>query len=191
MKKIILWITLILSQIHIAVSDEIITEIQENWNKIQSMSGEFHQNDGEGNISTGNFYFVKPYQSKFQYNNKAEIIITNENLMRIVDQEGYQIDSYVISNSILKHLLSSEIDILDQFDVIQLDRSEDNYEILLKVKNDNSDNQINLTFDSASLDLKKWQILDEFGNKTVLEFTKIKKNIFISQKLFVVKYKQN
>ena len=188
MKKIILWITLILSQIHIAVSDEIITEIQENWNKIQSMSGEFHQNDGEGNISTGNFYFVKPYQSKFQYNNKAEIIITNENLMRIVDQEGYQIDSYVISNSILKHLLSSEIDILDQFDVIQLDRSEDNYEILLKVKNDNSDNQINLTFDSASLDLKKWQILDEFGNKTVLEFTKIKKNIFISQKLFVVKY---
>ena len=60
MKKIILWITLILSQTHIAVSNEIITEIQENWNKIQSMSGEFHQNDGEGNISTGNFYFVKP-----------------------------------------------------------------------------------------------------------------------------------
>ena len=29
-----------------------------------------------------------------------------------------------------------------------------------------------------------------FQNKTVLEFTKTKKNIFISQNLFVVKYKQ-
>ena len=59
---------------------------------------------------------------------------------------------------------------------------------MLKVKDDESDNQIKFVFDRQSLDLKKWEILDEFGNKTVFKFTKIKKNIFISQNLFVVKY---
>ncbi len=59
---------------------------------------------------------------------------------------------------------------------------------LLKVKDDKSDNQIKFVFDQQSLDLKKWEIYDEFGNKTVFKFTKIKKNIFISQNLFVVKY---
>ena len=59
---------------------------------------------------------------------------------------------------------------------------------MLKVKDDESDNQITFAFDQQSLDLKKWEILDEFGNKTVFKFTKIKKNIFISQNLFVVKY---
>ena len=59
---------------------------------------------------------------------------------------------------------------------------------MLKVKDDKSDNQIKFVFDKQSLDLKKWEIYDEFGNKTVFKFTKIKKNIFISQNLFVVKY---
>ena len=57
----------------------------------------------------------------------------------------------------------------------------------LKLKN-KSDNQIKFVFDRDTLDLKKWEIYDEFGNKTVFKFTKIKKNIFISQNLFVVKY---
>ena len=59
---------------------------------------------------------------------------------------------------------------------------------MLRVKDDKSDNQIEFIFDRESLDLKKWEIYDEFGNKTVFKFTKIKKNIFISQNLFVVKY---
>ena len=41
------------------------------------------------------------------------------------------------------------------------------------------------------MELEKWEIFDELDNKTVLEFTKIKKNIFISQNLFVVRYTNN
>ena len=43
--------------------------------------------------------------------------------------------------------------------------------------------------DRDPLELEKWEISDELGNKTVLEFTKIKKNISISQNLFDVKYR--
>ena len=56
-------------------------------------------------------------------------------------------------------------------------------------KNDDLENKFLLYFNRDSLDLEKWEIYDEFENKTVLEFTNIKKNIFISQNLFAVKYK--
>ena len=58
----------------------------------------------------------------------------------------------------------------------------------LTIKNDDR-NKVDIIFDKYTLDIKKWEIYDEFQNKTVFEFTKIKKNIFISQNLFVVKYK--
>ena len=59
---------------------------------------------------------------------------------------------------------------------------------MLKIKDDNLIIKSNLYLIKNTLDLKKWEIYDEFGNKTVFKFTKIKKNIFISQNLFVVKY---
>ena len=85
-----------------ALTDEITLEISKNWNQIKSMSGTFQQTDLEGNVVSGKFYFLKPYQSKFEYDNQPENIITNERLLRIVDSEGYQIDSYPIGNNIIK-----------------------------------------------------------------------------------------
>ena len=172
-----------------AFSNDIITKIEENWNQVDSMSGKFHQVDSDGNVLQGNFYFLKPYKSKFIYNDKNENIITNESLLIIIDREGYKIDSYAIGDNILKKLLSNEVSINKEFDLISLETDDNYYVLLLKVKNDDSNNRAQVFFDINSLDLKKWQIFDEFNNKTVLEFTKIKKNIFISQNLFVVKYK--
>ena len=63
------------------------------------------------------------------------------------------------------------------------------HQMFLHVKNKNRD-RIQLSFDRFTFDLKKWEIYDEFDNKTVLEFTKIKKNVSISQDLFMVKYKK-
>ena len=171
-----------------SIASEIISEIEDNWNKIQSMSGEFQQIDPDGKVSNGNFFFLKPFLSKFQYENNNEDIITNKSLMLIVDKEGFQIESYRIGNSVLKKLLSNDIKLENEFDIISISNKDESYQLLLKAKNDVSKNQIQFTFDQVSLDLKKWEIYDEFGNKTVFEFTKTKKNIFISQNLFVVKY---
>ena len=75
----------------------------------------------------------------------------------------------------------------EQFDLINFSSANKEYILQLRIKN-KDDNQIDITFDKNSLDIKKWEIYDDFQNKTVLEFTKIK-NIFISQNLFVVNYK--
>ena len=155
------------------------------------MSGRFIQTDSDENILEGNFYFLKPYQSKFDYDNENETVITNKSLLRIVDKEGYQINSYPIGNNIIKKLLSNEFKLIDEFNIIDIVTLEKNYKLMMTFKNDDLENKFLLYFNRDSLDLEKWEIYDEFENKTVLEFTNIKKNIFISQNIFAVKYRKD
>ena len=172
----------------IAETDSIISKIQIGWNNIQTMSGEFSQIDSDGHLEKGKFYFSKPYQSKFVYTNKSEDIITNESLLRIVDKKGFQIDSYAIGGNALKKLLSNNLNIEEEFTIDYAIENELNYEIQAGSKNDSTSNKVILTFNKDTMELEKWEISNELDNKTVLEFTKIKKNIFISQNLFVVRY---
>ena len=186
-------LTLILFTGHISVAetDSIISKIQAGWNDIQTMSGEFSQIDSNGHLERGKFYFSKPYQSKFVYKNKNEDIITNESLLRIVDKKGFQIDSYAIGGNALKKLLSSNLDIEKEFTIDYAVENEFNYEIRAGIKDNSTSSRVILTFNKDTMELEKWEISDELNNKTVLEFTKIKKNIFISQNLFVVRYTKN
>ena len=174
-----------------ANTESIISKIQSNWNEIQTMSGEFSQLDSNGNLETGKFFFSKPYQSKFIYKNKKEDIVTNESLLRIVDKEGFQIDSYAIGGNILKKLLSNNLDIKKEFEINFIEETEKSYEIGAISKNSNSMSEVILTFNKTTIELEKWEISDEIGNKTVLQFTKVKKNIFISDNLFDVRYQSN
>ena len=193
MFRISIALILVLFPWHISFADTdlIISKIQTGWNNIQTMSGEFSQIDSDGHIENGRFYFLKPYQSKFVYTNKNQDIITNETLLRIVDKKGFQIDSYAIGGNALKRLLSNNLNIEDEFIIDYAIENKFNYEIQAGIKNDNTLSRVILTFNKDTMGLEKWQISDELNNKTVLEFTKIKKNIFISQNLFVVRYTNN
>jgi len=178
-------------QVSSAETASIISKIQSGWNEIQTLSGEFSQLDMNGNLENGKFYFSKPYQSKFVYVNKNEDIVTNESLLRIVDKEGFQIDSYAIGGNVLKKLLSNDLDIKQEFKIDYAIENEFTYEIKASDKNGKNISDVVLTFNKDTIELKKWEISDELNNKTVLEFTKIKKNILISQNLFVVRYRDN
>ena len=172
---------------------EIISLIENSWNSIDTMSGRFEQIDTDKNIETGNFYFDKPYKSKFSYDHKNETIITNRILIYILDDEGYQTDSYPIGNSPIKNILTNDIKFDDIFKITSVEKifdNEDIYQITAVDKNsDNSSGKVLFFFTVNDLTLKKWVIFDEFANKTVLEFTNIKKNISIGPNIFVVRYR--
>ena len=172
---------------------EIIALIENNWNSIDTMSGRFEQIDADNNIEYGNFYFDKPYKSKFSYDHKDETIITNKILIYILDDEGYQVDSYPIGNSPIKTILSNNIKFDDIFKITSVEQildKEDIYQITTINKNsENSDGKVLFFFTVDDLTLKKWVIFDEFGNKTVLEFTNMQKNISIGPNIFVVRYR--
>ena len=172
---------------------EIIYLIENSWNSIDTMSGRFEQIDTDLNVETGNFYFDKPYKSKFSYDHKDETIITGRLLITVLDNEGYQIDSYPIGNSPIKNILSNDIKFEDIFKIISINKifdEENSYQITAVNKESNEPSwKVLFFFTLDDFTLKKWVIFDEFENKTVLEFTNIQKNISIGQNIFVVRYR--
>ena len=173
-----------------AVDKQFLLEsITENWNKIETMSGNFIQYNSDESMSYGKFFLSKPFKSKFIYENNKDTIITTETLIVLLDEEGFRIDSYPLFNSPIKNLLVDKMDFENLNSNIQLIEESNFYNIFISGIDDKK--SAIFSFERDSLDLKKWEIIDEFDQSTVLEFTKIKKNISIGPETYKIKYKNN
>ena len=163
--------------------------IEEDWNNTQTISGRFHQKINDDNIVSGNFYIQKPYKSNFTYDNELENIITSKFFINIVDNKKFLIDRYPIINQPIYKILSEEISLKETFEVLSIKIINNEITINLVSKNNSSNSKakIKLTFNGDDYSLKNWEIVDDLGQSTYLEFTKIRKNISIDQELFVIK----
>ncbi len=191
--KILILIIVIkfISAFTVSAFDEklLLDAIENNWNNIKTMSGNFIQYNSDQTMSNGKFFLSKPFKSKFIYENNNETIITTEALIVILDKEGFRIDSYPILNSPIKNLLENEIDLEDSEANIKINEENNLYHVYLNDLNQKS--VAIFSFKKDGLDLEKWEIIDEFDQSTVLEFTKIKKNISIRPETYKIKYKNN
>ena len=179
---------LILFKLNFAFSESLVISAEKNWNDIKSITGQFKQIDIDGKIQYGNFYLKKPYKSLFEYNDQKEKILTSKFFLHIIDQKHFIIDSYPISSNPIKYLLLENLNLQKHFEVLSYE-TKDQINVKLSGKGKSKDiEKINLYFDKLSLALKKWEIFNEFGEKTSLEFTNIIKNISISTDKFAVHY---
>jgi len=170
--------------------NKLINEIEESWNNSQTISGKFHQKlNDNSDIISGNFYIQKPYKSNFTYDNELKNIITSKYFINIVDNNGYLVDRYPIVNQPIYKILSNKISLKETFNVLSVKKIDNKIKIILIPKESlpNSSARIKLTFNKDDYSLKNWEIIDELGQSTYLEFTKVRKNISIDQKLFIVK----
>ena len=172
--------------------NKFINEIEENWNNSHTISGKFHQRLNENSdIISGNFYIQKPYKSNFKYDNELENIITSKYFINIVDNNGYLVDRYPIINQPIYKILSDKISLKETFRVLSIKKVDDKIKIILMPKESlrSSSARIKLTFNKDDYLLKNWEIIDELGQSTYLEFTKIRKNISIDPEVFDIKEK--
>ena len=179
------------STLTVSASNEksLLESIENHWNKVNTMSGSFIQYNSDETMSYGNFYLSKPFKSKFIYQNNNETIVTTETLIVLLDEEGFRIDSYPLLNSPIKNLLVSKFNFENLNANIKLNEENNFYHIYISSLD--SEKYAIFSFNKDSLDLKKWEIVDEFDQSTVLEFTKIKKNISIGPETYKIKYKNN
>ena len=169
--------------------DETITRIEDAWNNIETLSASFRQLNSDGSIDNGIFYLYKPYKSRFEYENKKnELIITNKSLLNIVDADGYQIDGYLLGNTPLKMILGKNLNIRENFNINDIYTDGATFIIDVSSLNKNEEERAIFFFSKKNYDLEKWEFIDKFDNKTVLEFTNLQKNISINKNLFVIRY---
>ena len=177
---------LIFLNLNFVYAESLIDLSEESWNNIDSMTGQFKQTDSDGNIQYGNFYIQKPHRSLFEYKEQEEKILTTKFFLHIINQKHFIIDSYPIGKNPIKYLLLENLDLQKYFD-LEFNKTKDQFSINLSQKEtDSNKEKITLYFQRDSIELKKWEIFNEFGEKTSLEFTNIIKNISISADKFVI-----
>ena len=179
---------IIFFKLSFASSDSLIANAEKKWNDINSMTGQFKQIDSDGKIQYGNFYLKKPHKSLFEYNIQKEKILTTKFFLHILNQKHFIIDSYPIGSNPIKYLLLENLDLQKHFEVLSYETKDQIIVELSKPEVPKNMEKIYLYFNKESLDLKKWEIFNEFGEKTSLEFTNILKNISISADKFVIHY---
>ena len=177
---------LIFLKLNFSFSESLITSTEKYWNGINSMTGQFKQIDSDGKIQYGNFYLKKPHKSLFEYNDQEEKILTTKFFLHIIDQKHFIIDSYPIGSNPIKFLFLENLNLQQHFNVVSYDTTDQITVELTKNKETDNLEKIALYFNKETLDLKKWEIFNEFGEKTSLEFTNIIKNISISAEKFVI-----
>jgi len=164
----------------------LLESIENDWNNTQTMSGEFHQKLPNNIIVSGKFFIQKPHKSNFTYENNRQQIITSKFFINIIDNEGFLIDRYPIIDQPIYKLLSKDINFKKLFKFINVYNIDN--EIIVEVSSKN-DVRIKLIFNKADYSLKNWEIIDELGQSTYLQFTKIRKNISIDPGVFNIKEK--
>jgi outer membrane lipoprotein-sorting protein len=179
---------LIFLKFNFVFAEPLLNLIETSWNDVDSMTGQFKQIDNDGNIQFGNFYIQKPHRSLFEYREQEEKILTNKFFLHIINQKHFIIDSYPISNNPIKYLLLENLNLQEHYDYAIRNTSDQITIDLSQKELDNDFEKITLYFKKETLDLKKWEIFNEFGEKTSLEFTNIIKNISIGADKFVIHY---
>ena len=182
---------LIFLKFNFSFADSLVNLSEANWNDIDSMTGQFKQTNHDGNIQFGNFYIQKPHRSLFEYKGQEEKILTSKFFLHIINQKHFVIDSYPIGSNPLKYLLLENLDLQRHFDLIFTETTDQFLINLSQKRGNNNLEKIILYFNIDTLELKKWDIFNEFGEKTSLEFTNIIKNISISTDKFVIHYDNN
>jgi|TARA_B110000977_G_scaffold190918_1_gene262303 outer membrane lipoprotein-sorting protein len=187
-KVVLKLIFIIIFSFNVLASDEDLSKLIEfNWNQIKTLSGEFTQTSSGKQILKGEFFLNKPYKSFFKYNDEINNIITTRFFINIIDKNHNLIDRYPIINQPIYKILSNKVAFDDDFKILSISKIKGEVIIQLGLNNNaEARSHITVTFDGVDYSLKKWEIVDQFGKSTLLEFTKLRKNISIEADLFSV-----
>ena len=165
-KKIFLVFVLLSADLYASEKDQIMTQL----NKLNSLEFTFNQLTNE-KAEKGNCLLQFPGKLKCNYfdDKKKELVINNKKLA--ITQKRYNKTFYypVSKSPFLKILYKDKL-----LEIVKAGKLELSDQIIKLIYLD--DNKITVLFDKKTLDLKGWQILDQYNNNINFSLNIVAKN---------------
>ena len=159
-------------------------------NGVASMSADFAQVGGDGRRLTGTVYAQRPGKLRFEYNKPSTLeVVSDGSTVLVRDRKLNTSDPYPISQTPLKFLLSSRIDLARDTRLRGVSADGEG----VKVTFDDSTtlggtSRITLTFDREITTLKRWRVVDAQGYTTTVSLSDIEKNRTIDPRIFMLNF---
>lgn len=155
-------------------------------NSFSTMSATFSQVGGDGGRLSGTVWVQRPGKLRFEYNKPSVLeVVSDGSTVLVRDRKLNTSDPYPISQTPLKFLLSSRIDLARDTRVRQVSASGGDVNILIEDSSTlGGTSRITLTFDNDVTNLKRWRVVDAQGSTTTVSLAGMQKNVAIDPRTF-------
>lgn len=173
-----------------ASQSELLERIGVYFNSIKHLEGRFTQINPNNQQVEGIFYVRKPGLLRFDYAPPSRLrIVADGEYLSIEDHDLKTVDQYPLDKTPFRLLLSEDVDLGRDANILDLTRSDSVASITLEDKADGSRGRLQLFFSLPDIELKEWVITDPQGLDTRIQLAdlvtgnKKKKEFFSSTSL--------
>jgi outer membrane lipoprotein-sorting protein len=159
-------------------------------NAVTSMAADFTQIGGDGRKLGGIMYLQRPGKLRFEYEKPSTLeIVSDGSTVLVRDRKLNTSDPYPISQTPLKFLLSSRIDLGREVAVTGVVTDPDGVRVSIEDSSTlGGTSKITLYFDPEISGLKRWRVVDPQGYTTTVSLSDIEKNRTIDPRIFMLNY---
>lgn len=165
----------------------VITSVNDYFNGIKHLRGVFAQTDAKKRTLKGKFYVQWPGRFRFDYARPSKLVIFSDGrYLRIVDRELKNSETYALTSTPFRIILSSNVDIQRDARILRVAQSDKEVLIALRDKKEDT-GVIQLRFNRSAddvLSLSSWTITDAQGLDTRIDVSNLELGKPANPKLF-------
>jgi len=157
---------------------------------LQNLSGNFVQVGPDGSRTTGNFYLLKPGKIRFEYDDPSPIALVADGTSVIVrDRRLATQDVYPLSQTPLRYLLASKLDLLRDTNVTSISADDLYVSITIEEKQAvTGTSRLTLMTGAKDGKLKQWTVTDPQGYDTTVAVYNLDTTRKLDPALFKIDY---
>lgn len=174
-----------------AATDEALAEINEYFNSIETMRGEFVQFGPDGQRTSGRFAIQKPGKVRFFYDRPSYLdIIADGGSVAVRDRKRDTQDIWPLKRTPLRFLADNTIDLTRDSKVTNVDVQPDLVSVTIEENTAFGDGSITLLFDAETKALKQWNVVDSKGQETSVSIYNVQTDVPVDEELFEINYRK-
>jgi outer membrane lipoprotein-sorting protein len=168
-------------------SGETLARINDYFNGIRTLSGDFIQFGPTGGRAEGSFVMARPGKVRFDYSPPARIdIIADGKSVVVRDRKRATQDVWPLSKTPLRFLLADKMDLTSEANVTKVSVEPDLVSIVLEQSTVFGDGRLTMVFDRKTNELKQWTVTDAQGYDTSVAIYNTVLNQPVDEKLFKI-----
>lgn len=157
-------------------------------NSIHTLTGDFVQIDPDGEIDQGRFFMQKPGRMRFEYSPPNPILIVSDgSTVAVANRKLNTVDRYPLSATPLDLILSDDIDLRHDNEVMAVRRQPGELIIEARSSANRTKPNITLVFTDPVLELRQWTVVDDQGQTTTVALRDLQPGAAIDGQMFVLR----
>ena len=168
-----------------AEQQQAVRQLNDYINSFQSLRCAFSQVSPKGTLTNGTLYISKPGKLRFDYANNPLLIVSDGRWLTIKDRQRERGDQFPLSATPLRLVVSPQVDLLAETDVIAFDNQDGLTTVSLQDRKDNMGGYITLIFDQKLKRLTQWTVVDGKDRRTTVQLSNVEFGGKFDPKLFV------